>query len=312
MKAFVLTTVVTLMASQSFAQGAGGAESPVATPTGADISAGVSSYTYREPGDQAIEIHAPKFVAELTGTFLLSKTHHVFVQGSFSGTTGNTTYNGWCSPFEINPNSQSPNGYELDVGDASPCNESGDRDWYVEGRAVVGKDLLSQKWGFAPYTGLGLRYLSNGTTGVAGYRTDEYLYLPAGITTRTNLGANRQLSFNVEFDALLHGWQNTHDSYLGGGDVPGTATAPPFTIDSFSDVAFSQSGGWAIRASAKVPVTRVVFLEPYFIRWDISSSPVNYETVTFTVNNVTASEQMGFYEPHNTTNEFGLKFGIHF
>src|SRR5579872_6896077 len=72
MKAFVLATAVTLVASQAFAQGPR-AESTVATPTGADLSAGVSSYTYREPGDQAIEIHAPKFVAELTGSFFLSK-----------------------------------------------------------------------------------------------------------------------------------------------------------------------------------------------------------------------------------------------
>ena len=311
MKALLFTTLVTVTASQAFAQ-AGGVESSVATPTGFDVSAGVSSYSYREPGDQAIQIHAPKFVAEGTGTFSLSKQHHWFAQGQFSGTTGNTTYNGWCSPFEINPNSASPNGYELDIGNATPCNESGDRDWYVEGRGLVGKDLLTQKWGWSPYTGMGLRYLSNGTTGTAGYRTDLYLYIPAGLTAHTNLGAHRPLSLNVEFDAMLHGWQNTHDSMLGGGDVPGTATAPPFTVDGFTDISFSQPGGWAVRASAKVPVTRIIFLEPYYIRWDVKSSPVNYETATFTVNGISAQEQLGAYEPHNTTNEFGLKFGLHF
>ena len=106
MRKIFVTAIVTLMASPVFAQ-TRGAESSVATPTGADISAGVSSYTYREPGDQAIEIHAPKFVAELTGSFFLSKPRHLFLTAQFSGTTGNTTYNGWCSPFEINPNSQS-------------------------------------------------------------------------------------------------------------------------------------------------------------------------------------------------------------
>ena len=311
MKALLFTTLVTVTASQAFAQ-AGGVESSVATPTGFDVSAGVSSYSYREPGDQAIQIHAPKFVAEGTGTFSLSKQHHWFAQGQFSGTTGNTTYNGWCSPFEINPNSASPNGYELDIGNATPCNESGDRDWYVEGRGLVGKDLLTQKWGWSPYTGMGLRYLSNGTTGTPGYRTDRYLYIPAGLTAHTNLGAHRPLSLNVEFDAMLHGWQNTHDSMLGGGDAPATPTTPPFTVDSFTDISFSQPGGWAVRASAKVPVTRIIFLEPYYIRWDVKSSPVNYGTATFSVNGISAQEQLGAYEPHNTTNEFGLKFGLHF
>jgi hypothetical protein len=53
-------------------------------------------------------------------------------------------------------------------------------------------------------------------------------------------------------------------------------------------------------------------VEPYYIRWSISASPVNSETVSFTVNNVTANEEMGFYEPWNVTNEFGVKLGLHF
>ncbi len=48
------------------------------------------------------------------------------------------------------------------------------------------------------------------------------------------------------------------------------------------------------------------------MHWNVTSSPVNYETATFTVNGITAQEQLGAYEPHNTTNEFGLKFGFHF
>src|SRR4030095_4593122 len=103
---------------------------------------------------------------------------HWFAQADLSGTLGNVAYNGWCSPFLITPNSASPNGYELDVGDASPCSESGDKDGYVEARALVGKDFIGHTWGLAPDIGLGVRHLSNGITGVAGYRTDTYLYLP--------------------------------------------------------------------------------------------------------------------------------------
>jgi hypothetical protein len=39
---------------------------------------------------------------------------------------------------------------------------------------------------------------------------------------------------------------------------------------------------------------------------------VNDQTLTFTVNHVTAREQVGFYEPFNTTDEFGVKCGFHF
>ena len=96
------------------------------------------------------------------------------------------------------------------------------------------------------------------------------------------------------------------------GDVPATATAPAFTINSFSDISFSQSGGWAVRASANYPVTKRWSIEPYYVRWNVRSSPVNYETVTFTVNNIAAHEQLGAYEPINNTNEFGVRLGFHF
>jgi hypothetical protein len=177
---------------------------------------------------------------------------------------------------------------------------------------LAGKDLIGQRWGWAPYSGVGLRYLSNGTTGIAGYRTDRYLYVPLGLTARTTVASHRALSLNMEFDALVHGWQHTHDSAFGSGDIPATATAPAFTIDSFSDVSFSQTGGWAFRASAKYPMTTHLWVEPYYLRWAVSASADDTETVTFTVNHVTAQEQLGFYEPFNVTHEFGLRLGFHF
>jgi hypothetical protein len=314
--------VMTLMASQAFAQAPdsiatstrspAAVEAGLATPTGHEVSAGVSSYTYREPGDQAISIHGAKFAADYTGTLSLNKERHWFAQGDVRGRFGTAAYDGWCSPFQITPNSASSNGYELDVGDASPCNETGDKDWYLEARALAGKDLIGRQWGWSPYSGLGLRHLSNGTTGVSGYRTDDYLYLPLGMTARTRVTSHEALSINVEYDRLLHGWQQTRDSDLGGGLVPATPDAPAFTIDGFTDISFSQSGGWALRASVKYPVTSRLSLEPYYVRWDVSSSPVDYETATFTVNGVTAQEQVGAYEPHNVTSEFGVRLGFHF
>src|SRR5262249_21288073 len=117
---------------------------------------------------------------------------------------------------------------------------------------------------------------------------------------------------NLEYDRLLHGWQETRDSELGGGLVSATPTAPEFTVDSFTNISFSQSSGWAFRASAKYPLTRRWSVEPYYVYWNVKASPVNYEVATFTVNNVTAQEQLGAYEPNNVTNEFGVRLGFHF
>ncbi len=322
MKTLLVTGAMALMASHTSAQTPDSiapwarttatVEDNLATATGHEVSAGIASYTYREPGAQAISIHGATFVGDYTGTLSIDKRQHWFTQGDLRGTLGNVAYDGWCSPFLITPSSESPNGYELDVGSASPCSETGDKDWYLEARALTGKDFVGQRWAWSPYTGLGLRHLSNGTTGIPGYRTDDYLYVPVGITARNSVASHGVLSLDLEFDRLIHGWQKTRDSDLGGGDVPATTTAPAFTIDGFTDIAFSQSGGWALRASAKCPVTSRLSLEPYDVRWNVSSSPVNYEIATFTVNNVTAQEQLGAYEPVNVTNEFGVRLGLHF
>jgi hypothetical protein len=326
MKTLLFACLTALAASPAFAQAPEAMAAPLAqrrnaptgasglaTPTGSELSAGVADYTYREPGgDTPISIQGVKFTAGFTSTFAVSRRQHWFATVDVRGVGGNVTYNGYCSPFLISPNSASPNGYELDIGNPSACSESGDRDWYVETRGLAGKDFIGRTVAVSPYSGLGLRYLSNGTTGTPGYRTDRYLYLPVGVTARTKVASTRALSVTLEYDRLLHGWQNTHDSDLGSGTVPATSTAPAFTINGFSDISFSQSGGWAIRASANCEITRHWSLEPYFVRWSVNSSPVNYETVSFTVNGIAAKEQLGAYEPFNTTQEFGLKLGLKF
>jgi hypothetical protein len=276
------------------------------------VNFSVGGYNYVEPGANSISIHGPKFGGGYTGTFSLNKDHHWFAQTDVQGQLGHTTYDGWCSPYVITPDSTSPNGFALDLGDPSPCSESGDLDWYLEARGLIGKDFISHKWGWAPQTGLGARRLSNGTIGVAGYRTDKYLYLPLGLTARTTVASDKALSFNAEYDHLLHGWQTTRDSQLGGARVPATPTAPPFTVEGFSDVSFDQHSGWALRASAKLEMTRRLSLEPEYIHWNVSASPVSYETATFTVNGITVRQQLGAYEPLNTTNEFVVKLGLHF
>jgi hypothetical protein len=325
MKLVFVAGVFALISSQAFAQApdsiptslaqpprAAAVDASLATPIGHEVNANVGSYMYIEPGAHSISIHGAKVGGEYMATLSLNRRRHWFAQADVRGTIGSATYTGWCSPFLITPNSVSPNGYELGLGDASPCSETGDKDWYLEARALAGKDFIGQKWALSPYTGLGLRHLSNGTTGTAGYRTDDYLYLPVGMTARTKVASHSALSFNLEFDLLMRGWQKTRDSQLGGGDVAPTTTAPAFTIDGFTDISFSQARGWALRASAKYQVTKHWLVQPYYVYWNVGASPVNYKIATFTVNHVTAQEQFGAYEPLNVTHEFGVKWGFHF
>ena len=308
MKILLLAGVAMLISSRALAQG----DLSLATPTGHEVNASIGGYIYTEPGAQSISIDGAKIGGEYTGTVSLSQRRHWFAQADVRGTVGDVTYTGWCSPYLITPNSSSPNGYELDFGSASPCSESGDQDWYVEGRVLAGKDWIGRTWAWSPYSGLGIRHLSNGTTGAPGYRTDEYLYLPLGVTARTRMASHGVLGVNVEFDPLLHGWQTTRGTELGGGNVPATTAAPAFTINGFTDVSFSQPTGWAFRTSAKYQVTRRWSVEPFYIHWSVSASPANDQTVTFTVNQVTAHERIGFLEPVNATNEFGVKWGFRF
>ncbi len=311
MKTLFFAVVMTLISSRAFAQTAA-VDASLATPTGHEMNVTLGSYTYIEPGTLRISLDGIKIGGEYTGALLLGKRQRWFAQANVRGTIGNVTYAGWCLPWLITPDRTSPNGYALDLGDASPCGETGDRDWYVEARALIGRDFIGHKWGWSPYTGLGLRHLSNGTTGTAGYRTDNYLYPPFGLTAHTKVASHSALSFNLEYDRLIRGWQETRNSKLGGGDIPPTTTAPGFTINGITDISFAQHAGWALRASAKYQLTHRWSVQPYYVHWSVSASPVNYQTATFTVHNVTAHEQFGAFEPFNVTKEFGVKLGFHF
>ena len=307
LKARVLAVLIALISSSAFAQD----PAALLTPLGHEVTVQIGGYNYVEPGDLKISIHGAKVGGGYTGTWALNRRHW-FVTGDARGAAGRTTYDGWCAPYLITPDSTSPNGYALDIGEYSPCSESGDRDWYLEGRALFGKDFVGGKWGVSPETGLGVRHLSNGIEGIPGFRTDDYLYIPFGLTARTRLSSHSTLSMNLEYDQLLRGWQNTHESQLGGGILSATATAPAFTIEGLSDIAFVQHQGWALRASAKYQVNRRWSIEPSYVYWHVTDSPVSAGTATFTVNGVTVDQQFGALEPENHTSEFLVKLGWRF
>ena len=288
------------------------ARSPLATAAGHEINVSVQHYKYEEPDPVDISIFGPKAGAEYTGTWLLSARRHWFAQVNARVTGGLTDYDGWCRPWQIAPSATSPNGYALKLGDRSKCTESKDADWYAEGRAIIGKDLIGSALSLSPFTGIGVRHLANGITGNPNFRTEEYLYVPVGATLRAKLSPTRAIEFTAEYDHLVRGWQTTRNSLLGGGTVPATSTTPAFTIGDFTDLSFKQRHGRALRASATVPVTKRWSVAPYVTHWRVEDSSVATGSVAYTVANVTARGTLNAYEPLNTTIEAGVKIGFRF
>src|SRR5689334_23200465 len=121
MKRFLSVCAIVLIPATAFAQTAAKQSGALATAPGQELTVGTNAYNYVEPGDLKISIHGPKFVGEYTGTFLIDQRSHWFARVNAKANLGITSYDGWCAPWLITPNSSSPNGYALDVGDYSPC-----------------------------------------------------------------------------------------------------------------------------------------------------------------------------------------------
>lgn len=310
-RSFALASLMTVAASVAFAQTAPGTSAAVLTTRpGHELNISVQHYNYTEPDDVDISIHGPKFGGEYTGTMSISPRRRWFAQFNVRGTGAIARYDGWCRPWQIAPSSTSANGYRLTLGTRSPCSETGDADWYVDGRALLGKDLIGHTWAISPFVGVGARHLSNGTTGNFNYRTQEYLYVPVGVTVRTTAVAGHVLGVTMEYDRLVRGWNTTRNSLLGGGTVPATATTPAFSIGDFTNLSFTQRTGSALRASASYQLSRSWSIAPYYVRWRVADSPVSTGSVAYTVNAITVRQTLGYYEPHNFTDEFGVKIGL--
>lgn len=312
-RSVALAGLMALTASMAFAQTPAAPRPPVLTTRpGHEVNLSVQHYDYTEPMDIDVSIHGPKVGAEYTGTFSLSERRRWFAQINVRGTGVTADYDGACRPWQIAPSSTSANGYRLTLGGSSPCSDDGNADWYVDGRVVAGKDFIGRRWGVSPFAGVGVRHLSNGTTGNFNFRRQEYLYVPVGLTIRTSTIGDRAISVNLEYDQLVRGWNTTRNSLLGGGTVPATSTTPAFSIGDFTDLSFTQRNGWGMRASASYQLSRSWSIEPYYVRWRVDDSPVSSGSVAYTVNGITARQTLNAYEPINFTNEFGVKIGWRF
>lgn len=310
-RSLILVGLIALSSTSAFAQTQTSTRSNLATRPGHELNLSLQHYDYTEPAPVDISIHGPKFGGEYTGTFSLSERRHWFAQLNVRGTGATADYDGNCRPWLITPDNTSANGYRLGLGTKFPCSEDNDADWYVDGRALVGKDFVKTSWAISPFTGLGGRHLSNGVTGNWNYRTQEYLYVPLGATVRTTIGG-RVLGITGEYDHLLRGWNTTRNSLLGGGTVPATSSTPAFVIGDFTDLSFKQRTGLAWRVSASLAISRSWSIEPYYVRWRVEDSTINSGSVAYTVNGITARRTLDYLEPLNVTNEAGVKVGLRF
>jgi len=232
------------------------------TQTGNDFGLSLSFYQYQEPGIMSLK--GAKMGLDLHTVKVLQ--NDLFIRGDLRFAFGTVDYSG--------------------SGTAS-----GEPDWYIETRGLVGKDWEINDVVLAAYTGLGYRYLfSDGrgitSTGYGGYRRESnYLYLPIGIIHRMALNDEARLESTLEYDDLLAGKQVSSLSDVGAG---------------YSDVTNNQSSGYGVKLS-------VMYLEdswaigPYAHYWNIDQSDIVPE-IRYGV-----PTGYGLVEPENNTVEFGMQ-----
>ena len=164
-------------------------------------------------------------------------------------------------------------------------------DHLIELRAIAGKDYRAGRIAWAPYVGVGYRYLyADGrgytSTGAIGYRRrSHYYYLPLGVTLRVPVGGGWVMAPQVEYDALANGRQRTYLSDVGPG--LGNATN-------------RQSRGRGARGQFAFEGRRWTFsLWSHY--WKIKDSEIQ-----------PVAPGLGVYEPANTTHETGVEVRYRF
>jgi hypothetical protein len=164
-------------------------------------------------------------------------------------------------------------------------------DHLFELRAVAGRDYRTGGVGWAPYAGMGVRYLYNdlrgvSSTGALGYRRkSRYWYVPLGVTLRVPLGEHWVMAPQVEYDAFISGTQRSYLADTGLG---------------YSNVTNKQRDGYGARVQLAFEGPRWS-VGLWFHYWDIEDSDVQPIGGGF----------VGM-EPANTTTEAGVEVRYRF
>ncbi|MEQ1629620.1 MAG: hypothetical protein ABL873_03835 [Gallionella sp.] len=250
------------------------AESMLATRTGDEFGLSLSSYRYQEPG--FMSNRGPKVGLDLRKTKAFQNTF--FVRGDLRFAIGSVDY------------------YAPTAGSAT-----GQPDFYIETRGIVGKDETVGVSVLSVYAGLGYRYLYNDARGLTsggavGYRRESnYLYLPIGVIHRIALDEQARLVSEVEYDQWLVGQQLSKLSDNGLG---------------WSDSKNFQHSGYGIKLSVRYEQANWA-VGPYAHYWNVGDSfivPLYQNGRPVYKNGL----QAGWQEPKNNTLEFGLKVSRQF
>ena len=264
----ILAGVALLLVSSSVAIAQTSRESePLATRRGWEIGGQLAHYHYEEPN--FAKLIGPR--GGVLGAYTFTRANRMFFKVEGRESYGLLKYQG------------------SGTQDSVP-------DLIVEARGVAGMDFPSGSGvSLSPYLGLGYRYLYNDSRGytstnAAGYqRYSNYLYAPAGLTIRFDLGNRWVLAPTVEADIFILGKQKSQlsDANLG-----------------FNDVTNTQKGGSGYRAYLMVENDHLAF-GAWMHYWDIKDSDVQFAGV---VNGV----RVGGLEPANWTRESGVEFRYRF
>ncbi|MDR0734921.1 MAG: hypothetical protein LBG16_04470 [Elusimicrobiota bacterium] len=240
-----------------------------------------AAYSYKEPKMS----HSMRLDGQMYGVFAeylrrgLGNNGKSFFSADILYMTGSVDYDGWL--YYRNTGTYSKH-YTYDI-----------TDWFAQTNVKFGADLGGGPVVFAPYIGLGLRYLmdESGEKGNGGYdRTSTYFYMPLGMNIKTKLGNGWALAGGGEFDWFLFGKQTSALSQLG-----------------LNDLTNQQSEGYGAKVSLRVQKSlkkTALFFEPFFRYWHIQESDESY---LYDGSNVYI-----MVEPQNETLEWGLKAGIYF
>jgi len=235
---------------------------PLATRKGLELGLQLSSYEYEEPD-----------FARLEGERIGATAAYTFTSPSriFSRIDGRFSYG------------------ELDYTGSGT--QSGNPDQLFELRALVGRDYRTGRTVWAPYAGLGVRYLYNDgrgvtSTGYYGYRRESrYWYVPLGVTWRIPLGSAWVLAPQLEYDAFANGSQTTQLSDVSPS-LPDISNRQGHGEGARGQIAL-EKGSWAVSA--------------WFNYWHVQDSelePIGGGYVA--------------YEPENYTREYGVELRYRF
>lgn len=245
------------------------------TRSGNEFTMSVSSYLYEEPS-VGMSTKGDKFGVNHVGTAVLEGDW--FIKDDIRFVNGSVDYVG--------------SGYK-----------AGAPDWYAEVRGLLGRDIQFGNSVFSPYIGFGYRYLFNdlrgySSSGAIGYRRESnYLYIPLGVTHRSNLDGTAVLATTLEFDKLISGKQISKLSdligYAGYSDI--------------QDVNNAQTSGSGFRADVMYEMDDWAF-GPFLNLWWIGKSDAVFRSVI----RYGTSKGYFFSEPQNNTTEFGMKMRFKF